>query len=77
MILFLLPEERMLAVRVCLWVHSVVIKIKKNTNGETKFKVRCSKVIVRLECVSFVVPLHDGGEGFGEGRQACQVSSCE
>ena len=46
-----------------MWVHSVVIKIKKNTNGETKFKVRCSKVIVRLECVSFVVPLHDGGEG--------------
>lgn len=38
-------EERMLLVSgpFC-GCNAVVIKIKKNTNGETKFKVRCSKV---------------------------------
>ena len=39
------PEERMLLVNsVVCRCDRVVIKIKKNANGETKFKVRCSKV---------------------------------
>lgn len=37
----------------------VVIKIKKNASGETKLKVRCSKVLI-LFFRSHVVPVHLG-----------------
>lgn len=56
----LLPEERTPAV--CpfgAFGDFVVIKIKKNASGETKLKVRCSKVR-RSFIYSHVVPVHLG-----------------
>ena len=40
------PERRTLAVSIIFVIFLIllVIKIKKNPSGETKFKVRCNKV---------------------------------